>query len=199
MKKIIQSTLFGIVLSSFFINSANCELLTNDTVSTKESIATQSKLDNVNQESYPYITVGIGPIIFEPMFFFTPNVGVGYRSRHNRLGWDGSISYSTIFVAHYFNGTLSGHYYLSPSNKNPSYIGLGVMGGFGFGNQVKPLGENSVSTFSPDFVFGKEFTKSSGNKNFIEVHVSVPTLATNFKSTELMNYPILFTKYGIKF
>lgn len=57
------------------------------------------------QDAYRYVSFGVGPIIV------IPNLGIGYRSRYSRFGWDAALSFSTIGCVHEVSAHLVGHYY----------------------------------------------------------------------------------------
>jgi hypothetical protein len=138
--------------------------------------------------AYRYFSVGVGPIIF------IPNVGIGYRERFSRCGWDAGLSFSTIGYAHQLCAHVVGHYYLSPSQKNSAYLGLGLMG-----SGVTTNHGEGGGTLSPDFVFGKELNRQGNSKHFIEMHVAIPTLWVGKKHMGSMYFPLMYIKYAFSF
>ena len=139
-------------------------------------------------DAYRYISLGVGPIIF------IPNFGIGYRERHSQLGWDSALSFSTIGYAHQLSAHLVGHYYFNPFQQNSPYLGLGLIGSGVFTNQSA-----EGSTLSPDFVFGKEFKRTSESRHFIEMHVAIPTMWMGKNHLGPMYFPLMYVKYGISF
>lgn len=162
---------------------------------TPEAYAPEYDYDYGVYDAYRYCTVGVGP------FVFIPNLGVGYRERHCRLGWDANLSFSSLGYAHQVSGTLVGHYYLDPYAQNSPYVGLGLLGSYVFTNKKGGFG-----TLSPDFVIGKEFEKTDSSciTQFIEMHVGVPTFIME-KNTwkmgakEFLYFPAMYIKYGFSF
>jgi hypothetical protein len=150
--------------------------------------APESEWDCGVCDSYRYVSVGMGPIIL------IPNVGIGYRERHSKFGWDSALSFSTIGYAHQLSAHLVGHYYLSPFQKNSAYLGLGLMGSGIFTNH-----KHSAGTLSPDFVFGKVLERSNDSRHFVEMHVAVPTVWVESKHSHSMYFPLMYIKYGISF
>lgn len=138
-------------------------------------------------DSYRYFSVGVGPIIF------IPNVGVGYRVRHNQYGCDASFSFSSIGYAHQLSAHCVGHYYFS-QRQNSAYVGAGLIGSGIFTNHGKGL-----CTLSPDFVLGKELETCGERRHFIEMHVAAPTLCIRTKHSEAFYLPLMYIKYGISF
>ncbi len=145
--------------------------------------------------SFNYFTVGTGPVVL------IPSIGVGHRSHEGRKGFDISANYSTIFVAHQFQGIAVYHFYPKPFNRNPVYLGAGAAGGIIFTNKHRD--GDRAWTIAPDFVIGKEFRQSEGTKNFLEAHVQGPTWAnvgnTGFHNKSRLDFPVVYVKYGIGF
>lgn len=139
-------------------------------------------------EAYRYATLGGGP------FLVIPNVGIGYRERFGKFGWDAALSFSTIGVAHQFTAHWVRHYYLSPNRYNSGYLGLGLMASGAFHNE----GEGGGS-LSPDFVFGKVLESSDDSRHFIEMHVAMPTLWFGSRGAECSYVPLMYIKYGFSF
>lgn len=138
-------------------------------------------------DAYRYFTVGVGPVVF------IPNLGVGYRQRHCQLGWDANLSFSSFGYIHQLSGNVVGLYYLNPYAQNSCYVGLGLVGSGVFTNK----GEN-FGTLSTDFVFGKEFERTGHSRQFLEMHVGVPTLVMG-SHREMTYFPLMYVKYGISF
>lgn len=140
-------------------------------------------------DSYRYVSVGVGPVVF------IPNLGIGYRERNCQLGWDTGLSFSTIGYAHQLSAHIVGHYYLNPYQQNSLYLGLGLLGSGVIENKGHGFG-----TLSTDFVIGKEFERTDCSRQFLEMHVGIPTLAVNFKGSASMCYlPMMYIKYGMSF
>lgn len=144
--------------------------------------------DEETHDAYRYISLGVGPVIF------IPNAGLGYRQRYSKFGWDTALSFSTIGYAHQLNAHLVGHYYLSPLQKNSTYLGLGLIGSGVFTNRGKGGG-----TLSSDFVMGRELERKGNHKHFIEMHVAIPTMWIQSKSAQSMHFPLMYIKYGVNF
>lgn len=145
------------------------------------------------QNAYRYVSVGVGPVIF------IPNIGLGYRQRDSQLGWDGAFTFSTIGYVHQLNVHLVGHRYFNPSQQDSAYLGLGLIGGVIFDNDLY-----HGYTLSPDFVFGKELSKKGNRGQFIEMHVAIPTAFVDSTNLNLgkpksMYFPLLYIKYGTAF
>lgn len=138
-------------------------------------------------DAYRYVTFGGGPVVF------IPNIGIGYRERFSGLGWDTALSFSTIGYAHQLVGHLVGHYYLNPSMRNSAYLGLGIMT-----SGVVTNDKEKAWTLSPDFVFGKEFERKGDSRQFLEMHVGIPTMSIS-KHVRTMYFPLMYVKYGIAF
>lgn len=137
---------------------------------------------------YHYATLGVGPIIF------VPNLGIGYRKRYAHYGWDVSAGFSTIGYAHSLTAQGVGHYYFSPFQKNTHYIGAGLLSGLSFTKH-----DRGIHSFSPLFVYGKEFRSDSENKHFIEMHVALPTCWKDGRRYRFMYFPVVYIKYGVAF
>lgn len=139
-------------------------------------------------DSYGYVSVGLGPV------FFAPNLGIGYRERHANLGWDTSLSVSTIGYAHALNGSLVGHLYFSPVRQNSGYVGLGVMT-----SAISTNRGDVAGTVSTDLVFGKELSWDGCGRHFVEMHVGVPTLLIERAHSRNLYLPLVYVKYGTSF
>lgn len=139
-------------------------------------------------DGFRYATIGVGPIIF------IPNIGIGYRERYGQYGLDGAFSFSTIGYAHQLSAHAVGHYYLEPEKLDSTYLGLGVMGSCILTNHGK-----GGFTLSPDFVVGKELNRGSDRRQFVELHVAIPTLWMESKRTRGMYLPLMYLKYGFSF
>lgn len=150
------------------------------------SLITSSNASELIFEAYPYATIGTGPILI------IPNIGIGYRQRAARVGYDSAIGYSTIGYAHQLEGHLIALYYLNPCQKNSNYLGCGVAGSGIFCNDGK-----STGLLAPDFVFGKEFKDC--RRQFVEVHIEVPSFLFNRETTTPIYFPLMYLKYGVSF
>lgn len=183
--KNIKYLLLAFIASFSLINSAHCQFTTHDVCDYENLNISNSGV----HDAYRYASIGIGPIIF------IPNIGIGYRERHAKFGWDTALSFSTIGYAHQLSAHIIGHYYLSPMRKNSAYLGLGLMGSGILINHKKQTG----TTLSTDFVFGKELQSSDDKRHFIEIHVAVPTICMSFKHHHGMYFPLTYIKYGVSF
>lgn len=189
MKNKISLIIFVFIISFSFTKSPYCQAAMNNFCSSESYI----EMPNLNFDcgvynAYRYVSLGVGPIIF------IPNVGVGYRVRYSQFGWDTALSFSTIGYVHQLSAHLVGHYYLSPLRKNSAYLGLGLMGSGVLTNHKEGGG-----TLSPDFIFGKELERSHDSRNFIEMHVGIPSIWIGSKRTHSMYFPLMYIKYGIAF
>lgn len=185
MKNKITYIILALIVNFAYISTAYCQPLVNDGYWSLESYTEIPTSDT--SKGYRYVSLGVGPIIF------IPNIGIGYRKRYSQFGWDTALSFSTIGYAHQLSGHFVGHYYLSPLDSTPTYLGLGVIGSGVITNQKK-----GGVTLSPDFVFGKEFIQSDDSRHFVEMHVAVPSLWMN-KRIGGMYFPLMYIKYGISF
>ena len=140
-------------------------------------------------DAYSYMTLGVGP------FVVIPNIGLGYRERYARLGWDSAVSFSTVGYVHQLSAHVVGHYYFNRCKQNSPYVGLGLMGSGVFGNHNK----QNFGTLSLDFVFGKQFQRTDDTRHFIEMHVGVPTLCMKSKRSKVTYVPLMYIKYGFSF
>lgn len=189
MKNKITLLIIALISNIYFINTAYSQNITNDACSFEYCAETPAPLVDCGiYDGYRYMSVGVGPIIF------IPNLGLGYRERYAQFGWDAALSVSTIGYIHQLNVHLVGHYYFSPMRRNSAYIGLGLMGSEIFSNK-----RAEGSTLSPDFIFGKELEMCGNRRQFIEMHVNVPTVCFSSKYTESMYFPMMYVKYGISF
>ncbi|HEV8051742.1 MAG TPA: hypothetical protein VGP47_04545 [Parachlamydiaceae bacterium] len=183
-------------LSSFsFANAAYCQPTFHETCWTGDTNEYYNETpayagDCGIYDAYRYITLGTGPLVINP------NVGIGYRERYARLGWDSAVSFSTIGYLHQFTGHVVGHYYFNASRQNSPYVGLGLMVGGLFGNHKKNGGGG---TLSADFVFGKELERSYESRQFIEMHVGIPTLLIDSRRHHSLYFPLMYIKYGFSF
>jgi hypothetical protein len=187
MKNKIAYLIFTFIINFAFVNSAYCQQTVSD-VYCVESYDEVSVFDSGVRDAYRYFTLGTGPIVF------IPNVGIGYRERYSRLGWDTALSFSTIGYAHQVTAHFVGHYYLNPLRRDSAYLGLGLMGSGLFTNHKEGAG-----TLSPDFVFGKEFARQDNSRHFLEAHVAIPTVAMGSRHAHTIYFPMMYIKYGISF
>lgn len=143
-------------------------------------------------ESYPYATLGIGPI---PIL---PNFGLGYRTRFSQIGWDSSVEYSTTFGQgpdyHQFSCHSVGLYYLDPCKKDSYYLGCGALGGV---MSFTWCYREHLWYCSPDFVFGKQFGESK--RQFIELHINAPAAILGREKLTFFKFPLVQIKYGVSF
>ncbi len=153
-----------------------------------DSAAIETEVPVAIHDHYPYVTLGVGPVIL------IPNIGIGYRERYGRFGWDSSLSVSTIGIAHQLSSQLVGHCYFNPLRQNSGYLGLGILGSGIFSNYGECDG-----TISPDFVFGKELERVGDSRHFIEMHVGIPTSVMGSAGSETFWFPLMYVKYGISF
>ncbi len=189
MKNKICFLIFIFTVNFFFKNSAYCQSITNDTCTAEAQTETSDSKSGCRvYDSYRYVSLGVGPIVF------VPNFGIGYRTRYGQFGWDTAVSFSTIGYAHQLSAHLVGHYYLSPLRKNSGYLGLGLLGSGVITNDKEGGG-----TISPDFLFGKELKRSDNHRHFIEMHVAIPSMWITSKKTSSMYFPLMYIKYGISF
>ncbi len=137
---------------------------------------------------YRYATLGMGP------FILIPNVGIGYRERYYRHGWDVGASFSTIGYYHQITAHWARHLYLSPYTQNSGYLGLGVLGSGIVSNRGK-----GALTLAPVFVFGKELESSDESHHFVEMQVGIPTLWFESGHSKFNYIPFLYFKYGFSF
>lgn len=140
-------------------------------------------------DAYSYVTLGVGPIVV------IPNIGFGYRERHAQLGWDAAASFSTIGYMHQVSLHAVGHYYFNRCNQNSPYVGLGLTGSYVF---CSHKGVNG-GILSPDFVFGKEFLRTGDSRQFIEMHVGIPTVWMDSRHVKGTSLPLMYIKYGFSF
>lgn len=150
--------------------------------------ATPPECECETLDAFRYATIGMGPIIF------IPNAGIGYRERYGQHGWDGAVSFSTIGYAHQFSAHAVGHYYLNPERRDSTYLGLGLMGSGIITNRSK-----GGCTLSPDLVVGNELDRGSDRRQFVELHLAIPTLWIESKHTRGVYLPLMYLKYGFSF
>lgn len=188
MKNKITILIITFLTSLSFMQAANCQEVTEE-IFCLESLneARVQEFSECKSDSYRYVSIGVGPILF------IPNFGIGYRERYASLGYDTGFSFSTVGYAHQLSAHFVGHYYLH-EQQNSAYLGLGLMG-----SGIVPNRGRSGLTLSPDFIFGKEFKKNSESRHFIEMHVAVPTLWVNSKGPRGMYFPLMYIKYGTSF
>ncbi|NGX41863.1 MAG: hypothetical protein K940chlam7_00137 [Chlamydiae bacterium] len=142
-----------------------------------------------HKDSYGYYTFGVGPIIL------IPNIGIGYRQRCMRFGYDFSLSASTLIELHQIQGNAVCHYFPNPCRQDPWYFGLGVSTSFILSNH-----SHNAKTIAPDFVIGKELMHCGSKKHFVEAHINAPTWGSSkysFKKRGRLDIPLMFIKYGI--
>lgn len=138
-------------------------------------------------DAYSYMTLGVGP------FIVIPNIGFGYRERHAQLGWDAGVSFSTVGYVNQLQGYAVGHYYFNRCKQNSPYVGLGLQGSYVFGKRF------GGGTLSPNFVLGKEFLRDGDSRQFIEMHVGIPTMWVESGRVDGMYVPLMYIKYGFSF
>lgn len=171
------------IFNSCFINQAYSQSETSYVCYQPDDIVDDGNV----RDAYNYITVGVGPVIF------IPNIGIGHRERYSQFGWDTALSFSTIGYAHQVGTYFVGHYYLNQTQSSP-YLGLGLMGSGIFTNR-----KDGAGTLSADFVFGKELKRSSRTRQFIEMHLAIPTVWIGSGHSHSMYFPLMYLKYGFSF
>jgi hypothetical protein len=190
MKNKLLYLILALVVSFSFIDSAYAQCIRNDDDYPAYEEPSLQDFDYQVCDAYHYFSLGVGPVIF------IPNLGIGYRERHNKWGWDTALSFSTIGYAHELTAHLVGHYYLSPFRQDSTYLGFGIIGSGILVNHHR----ETAGTLSPDFVFGKEFEKKEGSgKSFLEMHVAMPTLWMGSHFRESTYFPLMYIKYGMAF
>lgn len=188
MKNKLYYSILALIANFYFINTASCQSVNTDCYPTSNNETQIIEPSCEVNDNYRYFTLGVGPIIL------IPNIGIGFRERFSQFGWDAAASFSTIGYAHQLEAHFVGHYYLSPYRQNSAYMGLGLMGSGIFTNQ-----KDGGFTLSPDFVFGKEFKIKDESRQFIEMHVAIPSLWIESMHTHAFYYPLMYIKYGLSF
>ncbi|MGD2170293.1 MAG: hypothetical protein PVI40_08650 [Chlamydiota bacterium] len=142
------------------------------------------------QSSYSYFGLGIGPL---PVPAFTINVGNRFALGNN-FAIDTGVTLATLIRYNALRGYIDGLCYINQQPSSQYYVGIGgsIGGVFGFNSFCD---EGFVA---PNFLVGKEFFNSTGEKRFFQVEALYPQYLFNEK--KLMDYlPLLTLKYGMSF
>jgi len=181
--KILIFVVFLISMNSAY-SQQDCSICFNENNEENDYSIQNSDVDY----SFRYFTVGGGP------FLLIPNIGIGYRERHAKTGWDLALSFSSIGVAHQLGAYVVGHYYLNPPIQNSFYLGCGILG------SSVIINDGSCDGYlSPNFVFGKELKQSGEGHHFLELHLAAPSLIFKPHHCGMMYIPLIYIKYGVSF
>ena len=173
----MKNTLIALFLLVCFTNTQNVEAQAEWDQFLYEN-------DTAYCDSYPYFTLGVGPILI------LPNVGVGYRGRVFHHGFDISLSAATVIQAHHIQGIVAYQFYPNPYREDPWYVGLGTATSLYLDNHG-----HSGLTVAPDISVGKVTMTRSGEKHFWEAHVQAPTWGEYGR----LDFPLMYIKYGVSF
>jgi hypothetical protein len=173
---------FLMILTSTLICS---ELIGSEPCEVEFSEGPYGSCDSQQYSShFRYFTVGTGPVLI------LPNVGVGFRGRNMRHGYDVSLSFSTIIQAHQLQALALYHYYFCAQRHAAWYAGIGPALSLFVVNSGR-----TAFAIAPDVSFGKQLSSSSNRREFIELHVQAPT----WSRSEQLNIPLMYFKYGVEF
>ncbi|NGX47724.1 MAG: hypothetical protein K1000chlam3_01106 [Chlamydiae bacterium] len=143
------------------------------------------------QSSYTYGGLGLGPL---PIPALTLSLGrrmvVG-----DRVAIDAGVTLATLIRWNIIRGYVNGLCYINQKPCSQYYVGLGGSVGVPFGfDDIHEVGPFVV----PNFLIGKEFYNSDGNKRFFQAEILYPAYAISEK--ELIDcIPFITLKYGFAF